>query len=102
MTHPTTLMTNLRRIAANPDRTRDREILIAAADYIEQAHNAAQPLGRQLATILDAALPLLQAEAHREARREADRSMREISWKLRHEAAVKAVVRAETLFGYQP
>jgi hypothetical protein len=47
-------------------------------------------------------LPLLQEEARKEAAREADKPMRKISFKLRHEAAVKAIASAFDVFGYEP
>ena len=100
--HPTTIRTHLTRILAAQTSPRDRDAIEQAIAYIDHAHNPAHPLGRSLATLLDAALPMLGSAARREARAEADKPLRCITWKLRHEAAVKAVARATDTFGYEP
>lgn len=99
--HPTTIQTHLQRILAAQTSPRDRDAIEQAMAYIHHAHNTAHPLGRSLATLLDAALPMMGAASRREARAEADKPLRQITWKLRHEAAMKAVARATDTFGYE-
>ena len=99
--HPTTIQTHLHRIMAAMTSPRDRDALEQAILYIEISHNHAAPLGLQLATLLDTALPMLGAAAKREARVEADKPLRAITWKRRAEAARKALAKAETVFGFE-
>jgi hypothetical protein len=59
-------------------------------------------LGHDLAKLLDAAIPLMEAAAAAEARREAGKTLRKVSEKMRLEASRRAIVRAQAVFGYEP
>lgn len=93
------------RLVRIKDATADR----GARDAINEACNAlegyrdkALPLGLKLATILDAATPLLDREALIEAEEEAGKAMRQITHQKRASAAREAVESACSVFGYNP
>jgi len=77
-----------------------RDAINDAVALINAAQHEQRPLGRQLAGILDAALPLIDAEAKREESRERGKVMRCITWKGRAAGAREASAKAEASFGY--
>lgn len=100
--HPTTIRTHLTRLLARQTSPRDRDALEQAIQFIDHAQNTAWPLGQSLAALLDAALPMIGSAAAREARAEADKTVRCITWNRRNEVAQKAITRAQTVFGFHP
>ena len=58
-------------------------------------------LGHELDKLLDAALPLMEAEAQRERAREQFKPMRKITAQLRAERARALVAEAREIFGYE-
>jgi predicted pyridoxine 5'-phosphate oxidase superfamily flavin-nucleotide-binding protein len=78
----------------------ERDAINDAVALINAAQNVMRPLGYKLAGILDASLPLIDAEAKREAAREQGKAMRCITWKGRAAGAREAIAKAEAAFGY--
>ena len=93
------------RLIRIKDATTDR----ATRDTINEAcaalttyRDKALPLGLKLATILDAATPLLGQQSEREAAQEAGKALRQITGQKRAEAAHKAISDAAEVFGFNP
>ena len=57
-------------------------------------------LGFELTKYLDAAMPLLEAEARREKAREAGKPLRNITHQQRAENAKKLIAKAAPVFGF--
>lgn len=78
----------------------ERDAINDAVALINTAQNKQRPLGYKLAGILDASLPLIDAEAKREYAREQGKAMRCITWKGRAVGAREAIAEANAAFGY--
>jgi hypothetical protein len=59
-------------------------------------------LGYRMAMLLDAIMPVLEAERKREAAREQGKIPRCVTWREREKAARKLLEEAEEVFGYEP
>ena len=59
-------------------------------------------LGYRMAMLLDAIMPVLEAETKREAAREAGKKMRCVTAREREKGARELLKEAETVFGYKP
>lgn len=66
------------------------------------SREAMRTLGWDLLKLLDAALPLLDAQAEKERKAEAGKPMRQITHQSRAKAAHEAVAKAQEVFGYLP
>lgn len=59
-------------------------------------------LGYRMAMLIDAILPVLEAETRREAAREAGKKMRCVTAREREKGARILLEEAATVFGYEP
>ena len=100
--HINTIIARLEAMAPDMATAADRAVIEAAAEALHQAHNVTRPLGRQLANLLDVAVPYLDRQAEREKLQEQGKVMRQITCQSRAEAAKKALVKAENVFGFEP
>lgn len=93
------------RLIRIKDATADqstRDTINDACNALESYRDKALPLGLKLATILDAATPLLDHQGALEAAEEAGKAMRQITHQKRASAAHDAVERARNVFGFDP
>lgn len=97
----TRLIERLKR-AEKQAETPVAEAIFDAIRALEEYRDIALPLGHRLATLLDAAQPLLDRAAEQEARKEFGKRMREISQQSRAQGAREATAQAQDVFGYQP
>jgi hypothetical protein len=65
------------------------------------SNSAMKHLGHELALLLTAALPLMEAEARRERAREQFKPIRKITAQRRAERARALVAEAREIFGYE-
>ena len=100
--HINTIIARLEAMAPDMATAADRAVIEEAAEALYQAQNVARPLGRVLANILDVALPYLDRQAKEEKLWEQGKVMRQITCQSRAEAAKKALVKAESVFGFEP
>ena len=59
-------------------------------------------LGYRMAMLLDAIMPVLEAETRRETAREAGKKMRCVTAREREKGARRLLEEAESVFGYEP
>ena len=100
--HSNTIIARLEAMAPDMATAADRAVIEAAAEALYQAHNVTRPRGRQLANLLDVALPHLERIAAREKREEEGKVLRCITRQKRAEAAKAALAASEAVFGFEP
>lgn len=93
------------RLIRIKDKTADRDTRDAindACNALENYRDKVLPLGLKLATILDAARPLLEHQSALEEMEEAGKAMRQITHQKRAKAAQDALAQATAVFGFDP
>jgi hypothetical protein len=80
----------------------DIEAMNEACVIVGETRHRLIPFGAHLAMLLDAVMPLVDAEAKREASREKGKALKCITAQGRAKACREALAKAEKLFGFEP
>ncbi len=94
------LIDRLIRIKDSTSDSSTRDTINDACNALESYRDKALPLGLKLATLLDAATPLLDRQSEIEAAQEAGKPMRQITHQQRAKAAHTTLDDAASVFGF--